>query len=134
MCMIVKEGCKPEIAKEDIVCYKIVGYSSDETEWRAIFRDTFHKYDTVLDIHNPLSVKTWTEARGANRLNIGWMYIEEGFHAYSTLRQVNFEYDRRDIPGELIAKCTIPKGAMYCYGTNDRIVANKMIVHKPKDE
>lgn len=126
--MTVLKGCKPEIAKEDIVCYKIVGYS-DETRWRAIFRDTFHKYDRVLDIHNPLLVKTWTVG-----FNLGWTYIEEGFHAYSTLRQVHFEYDRRDIPGELIAKCTIPKGAMYCYGTNDRIVANKMIVHKPKDE
>lgn len=129
--MTVLKGCKPKFAKEDIVCYKIVGYF-DENEWQAIFRGTLHKYDMVLKTYKPLLEKKSAPDTLTNRCIVGWTFIDEGFHAYSTLKKANFELKRRGVPSELIVKCTIPKGAMYCYGELDHIVANQMIVHKPK--
>lgn len=120
MCLIVKQGCKPEIAKEDILCYKIV---EDHVKYWEPRIYTFNKgysypYNKVLTAESYSKGETHPiqhlEMKGGGCLNF---YIEEGFHA------------KRD---NYLCKnpCIIPKGTEYCLGDTDEIVAVNMIVFR----
>lgn len=123
MCLMVLPGCKPEIAQEDITCWKNVrmfGYD----EWMAPVRGTFHNYDEVLTACDRLRMARYTMYGVYNYV------IEVGFHAYTNIDVA--EYKVNLYKTRTLVECTIPKGAEYCLGANDEIVANRMIVHKPK--
>lgn len=118
MCLIIRGNCKPEIAKEDITCWKMV-VDWDKTKWMAPIRHTLHNYDEVLAICDRLEMEYY---KGRN-------IIERGFHAYTNEKEA--KYYTTLFPSRIMVKCTIPKGADYCVGKYNEIVANRMIVHKP---
>lgn len=125
MCLTVLPGCKIEIAQEDITCWKNVCMFGHD-EWMAPVRGTFHNYDEVLTACDRLSMKSFRDTYG-----VLYYIIEEGFHAYVNS---NAAECRNIFRIRTLVKCTIPAGAEYCLGTNTEMVANKMIVHKPKTE
>ena len=126
MCLMVKRGCHPEIAQEDITCWKTVNMLGND-KWEAPVRCTRHNCDEVLTACDKLRVESfYTGSRILNYI------IEVGFHGYTNIddakNKVNIFKTRT------LVKCTIPAGAEYCLGIHNEIVANKMIVHKPKYE
>ena len=126
MCLMVLPGCKPEIAQEDITCWKTVNMLGGD-KWVAPVRYTSHNYDEVLTACYRLSAEPWH-----NGHRIHGYVIKVGFHAYTDIDAA--ENKIKIFPNRTLVKCTIPAGAEYCLGTNAEIVANKMIVHKPKTE
>ena len=115
MCLIIKEGCKIEIAEKPIPVYKIVAYTGDEgflwnKTWEAIIMRTRHRYNRLLVACNHLTIEN------NYRINIG-------FHASTAVKSyldIGFRY------------AVIPRGAEYCLGTGNEIVANQMIVFSSK--
>ena len=102
MCFIPKRknSIRLKIARKDITCYKIV-YKSEMSEDTVISRIYKQKYiigglyETDIGIHRP----------NATEQNIT---VESGFHSYRHKPSPN-SLDR----DEFIARCTIPKGAIY---------------------
>lgn len=130
MCLIVKHGCKPEIAQSPIKCWKVVkdndGYRKD-TFWRAKWRMSFHRYDVVLSIYKPLTIQRgYLPGRAFSKID----YISEGFHAYTTKEDTDEAVNKnRD---EFVVECLIPIESEYCYGEDNEIVTNRIMVHTPK--
>lgn len=127
MCLIPKKGCWIATANEDIKCWKVVSpriYFVDERQ--SIYQGTYHKFEEVLEACEHLRATKVFEN------NKPYRQINEGFHAYLSIERAArlLYYDKT----KRVVECTIPKGAEYCYGTFDDIVANKMIVHKHKTE
>jgi len=121
MCLTVLPGCKPEIAKEDILCYKAV---VDHVKYWSPAIHPFkagysYPYNKVLTAESHVIGKIHPiqhlEMKGGGCLNF---YIEEGFHANR-----NKTYLRTN-------PCIIPKGTEYCLGEDDEIVAVNMIVFR----
>lgn len=113
MCLYVKEGCKPEIAKEDIKCWKVV-VDWDKTRWMAPCIRTFHKYGKELTGCERLKLENW------ERLDFKGVVINKGFHGYTSREEaednippVSYRKDWK------VTKCVIPKGAEYCMGFPD---------------
>ena len=92
MCFIPKRknSIRLKIARKDITCYKIV-YKSEYKQKYIIGG----LYETDIGIHRP----------NATEQNIT---VESGFHSYRHKPSPN-SLDR----DEFIARCTIPKGAIY---------------------
>ena len=124
MCLIVLPGFKPEIAQEDITCWKTVKpFGKDK--WEAPVRNTIHNYDEVLTACDRLNRVEPHHTYGSHEY-----IIDEGFHAYTD--RENAEYVSEVCHSRISVKCTIPAGAEYCLGTGREIVATKMIVHAPE--
>lgn len=132
MCLTVLPGCKPQIAKRGITCWKVIK-PFDNYKWEAPYRGTVHKYNEVLTASDKLLVEHRCEC---DNFMVVFNYIGEGFHAYTN--EDGALYQTRNLvcmnSSYTLTKCTIPKGAEYCMGMYNEIVANKMIVHKPKTE
>jgi len=128
MCLILRWNRKPEIAQEDMTCWKVIK-PFDNYKWEAPYRCTVHNYDEVLTACDRLSVKPWFN--GIPYFD----YIEEGFYACTNEDIALYQLNNLVCfnSSHSLAKCTIPKGAEYCLGWYSEIVANKMIVHKPKE-
>lgn len=125
MCLIVKEGCKPEIVQKDITCWKMV-VDWDETRWMAPFIRTFHEYGKELTGCERLKVEN------LERIDLKGAVIYKGFHAYTSREEAEDNIPNESYCKWKVTECVIPKGAEYCMGMYNEIVANKMIVHKPK--
>jgi len=120
MCLYVKEGCKPEIATKDILCYKRV--DNHITYWKpCIYTENVeysYPYNKVLtaeycskgEIHPIQHLKMEKVA--------DYYKINEGFHA-RYIGKSNF-----------LKTCIIPKGTEYCLGKDGDIVAVNMIVFR----
>lgn len=118
MCLLVKDGCKIEIAQNNIKVYKLV--QKHRNYWNPKYSPQIHirfKYKepiTALDEYlNPIK-----------KLNIRYpdLYgeIYEGFHSRvnkSSLDSTN-------------TICIIPKGSEICYGDFNSIVSTQLIVFK----
>lgn len=123
MCLFVKEGYKPEIATEDIVCYKRV---DDHVKyWKpAILIGSarfFYPYNKVLTAERYSYIRG--EIYPIQHLEIvdGMVLkrvINEGFHARC---KKTYLHEKR---------CVIPKGTEYCLGIDNDIVAINMIVFR----
>lgn len=122
MCLYVKEGCKPEIAHKDIVCYKLV---EDHVKyWKpriyAFNAEYSYPYNNVLTAESYSHIKC--EAYPIQHLEIeDWIdyhVINEGFHA------------KRKKTYLCANPCIIPKGTEYCLGGDNDIVAVNMIVFR----
>lgn len=124
MCLYVKEGCKPEIAKKDIVCYKIV--DDWGRYWKPIYAcgtEYAYSYNKVLTAESFIMGKTYPIQHLEMKDYKGWenkirKIINEGFHA-----RCNSKYNWSNI-------CVIPKGTEYCLGDDNEIVAVNMIVFR----
>lgn len=122
MCLKISSHTGINIAKKDIVCCKMIG--AEETRlifwkyWIAPFMETKHKYNQVLKACDHLRPSIqWTKNCS--------LVIHKGFHAVRSLEYLEDEYDN-------LKYAIIPKGAEYCIGKDDDIVANKMIVFSSK--
>ena len=122
MCLTVKEGCNPEIAQKDIVCYKIV---DDYIKgWKpCIFASGArysYPYNKVLTAESYINgeIHPIKHLKAYKFYVTGRRKIEEGFHAYC---KKTFAY---------MYLCIIPKGTEYCLGEENEIVAVNMIVFR----
>lgn len=118
MCLIVKDGCHIEIAKEDIVTFKNV-LSRKNNRWESICMGTeLYEYNKVLTARRfPYKSTDTIEHLQIVDQNNGIMYdhINEGFHS--------------KVKNKCCDKiCIIPKGSEICYG--DDIVSLHIIVFK----
>lgn len=120
MCLYVEFGCKPQIAEKDILCWKLVyDLGEQKNEWQAIYRKTIHQYNQVLEGCKKFEIEIQHD---------GTWIINKGFHAFIDVFAANERKARK--PEASKVRCVIPKGAEYCYGIIDDIVATKMIVFK----
>lgn len=105
MCLILFEP-KPEIATEDIICYKtghLIGSKRDVLVSEIVeFKYTFYEtYDN--GIPNPADAPI-TKIQGTDVVAVGL------FHSYASTSSIGNIYKRA------IVKCVIPKGAYYFTG------------------
>jgi hypothetical protein len=137
MCLYIRKGNKIEIAKEDLVCYKVLFEDTDET-WFPYFMHNDHtlkfKYNESLEAVDHLKVEDCSNIPLINTSEgkvLSTEFIKTGFHAYSVLSGLK-EFCRRSLftPATRIHKVIIPKGSEYCLGVFGDIVANRVIVTK----
>jgi hypothetical protein len=126
MCLYVKENCKPEIATEDIHCYKKALKSKDG--WQGYFQkyfeysETIFPWNTIVTAKNNLNDPIEHLEIISNFLSTE-QYITRGFHA--CIGKIPF-------PSLFYHYCIIPAGSEYCYGKYDEIVSTQMIVFRRK--
>lgn len=127
MCLQVKWGCRPRIAKSDIVCYKVVEATMSENRWRSVFRCTEEPYDTPIEARND-------SAKGfplIGKLTVCRGTIHAGLHAFVSEDRAVYGMRSWGIGASglcRVRRAVIPKGAEYCYGMENDVVANRMIV------
>lgn len=119
MCLIVKQGCVPEIAQKDITCWKTVDMYPLQQVWMPCIYTYTHdmfplnKVATALNCHE----------------EIEHLAIEKSPHGLCSVRYINYGFHAKTthtLPNHNI--CIIPQGAEYCLGEYGEIVATKMIV------
>jgi hypothetical protein len=134
MCLTVKEGCKIEIAEKDITTYKYV--NSYENYWCGIFysypRFLYNEIQKAkysdLEIELCLlldndEINAYTELKHLQGEKCGdEIIIDEGFHSYVNRCTINTD-TKQNI-------CRIPEGSEYCFGEDNDIVSNQIIVFK----
>ena len=119
MCLIVKEGCKIEIAEKDITTYKYIDSYKDY--WCGIYYSVPRFLYNEIQRAQYLDSETWLSS-DLKHLVSYLDNIYEGFHS-----QV--------INTNAIQKiCVIPKGSEYCLGNDNDIVSNQIIVFKTKED
>lgn len=120
MCLYIKEGCKPEIAKKDIVCYKRV--DDHITYWKPriyTYNTKYsYSYNKILTAESCSNGKIHSIQHLEMEMFMDYSKINEGFHA----RYIG--------KSSLLKTCIIPKGTEYCLGKDDDIVAVNMIVFR----
>lgn len=132
MCLIVKLGCKPEIAQKDIVCYKLVD-SCGVNGWKSFCNYSKHvfKWNEVETARNRFYSRIyncWEERTIQSLSVVSYRYgvakdrIDAGFHAQ--LKKIFPKNGARE------RICVIPKGTEYCLGQDNDIVAVNMIVFR----
>jgi hypothetical protein len=115
MCLIIKPKQNPEIATEDITCYKVLYYNSVSNEYSTVFQRAVVKAESVYE-----SILTVAD-------NGIYVAVEEGLHSFVHIEDANmltsfFNFAPLvDIENNyklkcVIAKCLIPKGSTYYAG------------------
>ena len=103
MCLITKQK-QPEIAKEDVVCYKIIKLNPNNRKYESYF------YSEMKWKLNQLYSTT---------LDKSGKYVLEGFHSYAHYQDA-LEILEKEMPlGCILVKCVIPKGAYYYKGKHN---------------
>lgn len=122
MCLIVKQGCVPEIAQKDITCWKVV----DIDHIQQIWMPCIYTYNHAVFPLNKVSTALDESYEGITHLT-----IEKSPCLYS-VRNINYGFHAKTHVKTLVLPnyniCIIPKRAEYCLGEYDDIVATKMIV------
>ena len=117
MCFYNFSGCKPQIAKDDIICYKS-GYWIGQN-FKSQYFDHVYPYGKQYHLDN-------FEVNTEGKTSLG----EEGYHSFTEVRFI-VRYD----PKLIMVKCVIPKGSLfYSDGTtyfSDTIIVIEEI--KPKE-
>lgn len=115
MCLSTEQR-KPQIATEDIICYKII-----HKDMTSLFHKEF-KWEFGKVYHTEMATPPF----------FMYIVIEQGFHSYSTLKGTREGYYHSTEPC-IAVKCTIPKGSEYytgSHGTRDGYASNKLIVNE----
>jgi len=136
MCLITTQK-KPLIAKKDITVYKLLdpNYKSPYTYYqykpgklvKAKIKDSHEwcGFDSIdqawLDEHYP----TWFESARDHKPLKSLKCIGSGLHSAATEDRL---YGTK-AKGEMIVKCTIPKGSEYYKDATGLRVSNQLIVH-----
>ena len=102
MCLCIKEGDIPKIAKKDIICYKHI-----MKNWGEYFTSYQKKSVKIGNTYHS----------GLERFN---NEIHKGLHSYKYKEDAIKESEKWV---EILAKCIIPKGSKYYEGIFDRSVA-----------
>ena len=123
MCLYIKSGCKIEIADRSILCKKIIIPGINNLTSCIMGLD--FNYDEELQATDHL--------RESKHIYHGIIF--RGFHAY--LDNEELIKDRINTFSKIIGKSSlvsvqaiIPQGAEYCYGVNDEIVSNRIIIKR----
>ena len=135
MCLRVKKGCRPEIAKKDITTWKyVVDTFNVNRSWKPVFRGGYLPYD------EPVTAEEWNER--CDRVPVSKLHVREyasvkygeiftGFHSLRNLWGV---FNMLGVLGHMrqysLKWCIIPKGAEYCKGTHGEIVSTGIIVFR----
>lgn len=126
MCLNLKKtketfGEHIEIAQEDIIVWKVMGYNSRYLGlWRrfySYYREFVYKPNKVYIVNE----FTYDEST----VSIAYYHIEQGFHAFLTkaMAQCYLDY------GAKVIKCIIPKGTEYLKN-NTEIVSKAIKIIK----
>lgn len=128
MCLYTGEN-RPEIAKQDIVCYKAVVQADDDNN---MFFGPYHlteayPYNTILRAGVPVIGRS--NYKLIEYLTVEKDRINAGFHSRVYYRE-NYYYG---YVGKISTKtCIIPKGAEYCAGICSDFVSTHIVVFKNK--
>lgn len=123
MCFkILKNYTKRQIAKENIICYKILQASIwvDMNPIRFISMFRHFSYELNFEYTSPLKI---------DRINHSEVHL--GFHSYSTLDKAKKIFGGSRV--FTLVECIIPSGAKYYYNpdrceyVSDKIIINKVI-------
>ena len=132
MCLVMKGDLK--IAEKDIVCYKKVLklVSNSDKMWRAYYISCIsYPYNRILTAEKIIDNQRSGEQ--VTRLEVvEGQYIYEGFHAFT--KNIKKETDCILDQYGMKKICIIPKGAQYCEGGFDEIVATHMIVFRDEKQ
>ncbi len=138
---------EPKVAHRHIKCYKVIIQNNDGITWSSPivrgmkFKDN-NKFSEVILAqrysgdtidHLVLEESNWDYARLQ-----GWKIVDYGFHAYTKYRKnldpwkivLTDGKNDKDINNLRCALAIIPKGAEYCVGVNNEIVATRIVVFK----
>jgi hypothetical protein len=126
MCLIVKEGCKIEIAEKDITAYKCI--NEYENYWTGVlYRSPSFAYNKLQKAkHLCLDAYADIDHLQIERFGNG-IIIDEGFHSLINKDGYFFAAFKKAI-------CIIPKGSEYCFGKDDEVVSDQIIVFKTKED
>ena len=119
MCLYTKQT-EPEIAKEDIICYKFyVRY--DETLFSPYQESRAPEIGIVANTELGRSYRP-TDIGSYIHNFLGFKRIDKGFHSFKTLEEVEREVNKYKREFDLVIfKCIIPRGSSYYKGIfNDR--------------
>ena len=116
MCLIVKEDSEIRVAEEPIAVFKRVDRGFFCWYSPMYDRETKRKYNKKLKACDHLKIRSGIIERA----------ITEGFHAFRTISAP--QHSHCTFPKFAV----IPKGAEYCYGKYDDVVATEIIVFRTK--
>lgn len=131
MCLLVKKRfLRPLIKtlKKDITVYKVLVYE-DGIYLSPIWSSRYK----IGELKTADSLKIYKNYR------LGMHSVEEGLHTWTTIELAmdmipcNPSYVYGEGCREVIAECTIPKGAKYIIGERGDIVSTQLIVNKVID-
>ena len=127
MCLAVNKTQRVKVAKEDIICYKVVRrYKKvDHNEYETPYRDQpielggfYDESDNLMDIEYACGAlddwdgDTYKSVRG------------NAFHSFANLKDAKWEardwgyYKEKGVEDMIVVECIIPKGARYYKGIN----------------
>lgn len=126
MCLTVKKGCKPKIAKKDITCWKAVteGVGCWYPVWYNQYSYPYNETCNAMKCRQKVLTNLYVIDQ--------WNEIDEGLHAFRNLYGILYALISESyIPVDDMFDfkiCIIPEGAEYCKGTHGQIVTTQMIV------
>ena len=107
MCLVLKENMNPQIATEDIVCYKfVVEYNPGELRTPYM--------DMAVEIGEMYTIPAGTMRPIKNIFNS--IVVEVGFHSFVNYKQALLKACEKVDYGRLV-RCIIPTGSTYYIGT-----------------
>ena len=131
MCLIIASTDKKKIAKEDIVCYKIL-HTICKDSARAYIQNFEYEikklYETNIEFTDSLRVFDSLAVEDRDSLirrNIPIKSINKGFHSAKSISRITSENHFGDI-----YECIIPKDSEYYEDKTNLIVSNKIIILK----
>lgn len=131
MCLIIKTGCKPQVAEEPILVHKqvLVGKDDNRSWWVSPYRHRGRTNEFGVEIHAEVPRGfTYEKLKHLKPIsdNLEYKIIKEGLHAYAMLTNDMVRYIIRQ--GFCVVPAIIPPGTEYCLGQDNDIVATRMIV------
>ena len=126
MCLIVKEDCKIEIAEKDITTYKCI--DEYENYWTGVlYRSPSFAYNKLQKAKH-LCLDAYADIDHLQIERCGnEITIDEGFHSLINKDDYFFAAFKKAI-------CIIPKGSEYCFGEDNEVVSDQIIVFKTKED
>lgn len=118
MCLYTKQKV-PNIAKEDITCYKVINPGMTSLYYTEFNWVLGKLYETEIEC-----CSKWD-----------FNEVSKSFHSYKTLQDLMHGYFKSLSPCMMV-KCTIPKGSEYYLGKQDEMdgyASNKIIVNEILD-
>lgn len=134
MCLTVLPGCKPQIAKHDITCWKYV-VEEGLSRWSGPYYGGKFEYGKRVVAEAVWKMKTVGRLRVERYLTTRGKKIkcvDEGFHSFmNPVGAWLFNVSRGDwLLYKKLKWCVIPKGAEYCKGRESQMVSTDIVVFR----
>ena len=114
MCLYT-EWKKPKKTEKDIIVYKILSKNCI-SPYRGFAYDLGVKYDTDMESYEGMSTNG--------------LYIEAGFHAFTSKRALLKSCVKESFPIGVAFKCIIPKGSSYYISSCKKEIVSDSIIIK----